>query len=147
MKLRMLCVLAVGVLLAADDAKDAAKKDQEKMAGEWSLVSAERDGQPLPEELVKTIKRVFKGDEYTTTKDGDVIGKAKFKLDPSKKPKHIDFTPSEGAEAGQALEGIYELDGDKLKICYSQSGEKRPGEFSTKEGSGRTLGVWKRDKP
>src|SRR5262249_31432880 len=146
MRLRLLAILAVGLLLAADDAKDAAKKDQENMAGEWSLVSAERDGQAAPEDFIKGIKRVVKGDDYTITKGDETVGKGKFKLDASKKPRHIDFKPSEGAAAGQTLEGIYELDGDKLKVCYSQGGGKRPTEFVSKEGSGLTLSIWKREK-
>ena len=41
--------------------------------------------------------------------------------------------------------GIYLLDGDNLKICFS--GSKRPTEFVTKPKSGTALIVLKRLKP
>jgi hypothetical protein len=44
------------------------------------------------------------------------------------------------------LLGIYELDGDTVKFCFGGPGKERPTEFTTKEGSMRTLSVWKRDK-
>jgi NADH-quinone oxidoreductase subunit H len=57
--------------LAAADEKDA-KKEMAKLQGEWSMISGEHDGIKLPEENVKTAKRVCKGDE-STVKFGDVL--------------------------------------------------------------------------
>ena len=34
-----------------------AKKDQEKLQGDWTLQSGERDGESFPEDVVKTLKR------------------------------------------------------------------------------------------
>ena len=38
--------------------------------------------------------------------------------------------------------GIYELDGDKLKVCFTYPGGQRPKEFSDK----LLMMVWKREK-
>jgi len=74
------------------------------------------------------------------------VMKAKFKIDPIKKPKTIDYTVTDGPEKGKTVLGIYELDGDTVKFCFSAPDKERPSEFTAKEGSGRTLSLWKRNK-
>ena len=73
---------------------EAAKKDLAALQGEWSMVSGSADGQPMPDEMLKQMKRICKGDETTTTMAGQLFIKAKITLDPSKKPKTIDYQMS-----------------------------------------------------
>jgi len=141
----ILFVIVCPLLLFADDS-DAIKKDIAQLQGEWSMVSGEIDKQPMPEALLKGSKRVAKGDETTVTIGGMLFMKAKFTVDPSKKPKTIDYMMTEGLTKGKTQLGIYELDGDMVKFCFAKPGQDRPTEFVTKEGSGRTLSVWKREK-
>jgi hypothetical protein len=42
--------------------------------------------------------------------------------------------------------GIYELNGDTLRICRAEAGEERPMEFKSKEGTQTILSVAKRQK-
>ena len=42
--------------------------------------------------------------------------------------------------------GIYELDGDTYKYCLAPAGKPQPTEFSSKAGTGHSLGVSKREK-
>jgi hypothetical protein len=52
-----------------------------------------------------------------------------------------------GPEKGYTALGIYELDGDTLRICHTWKGQrKRPEKFAIAEGSGLVLAVWKREK-
>lgn len=141
----ILLLTACPLLLVAGDS-DAVKKDMTQLQGEWSMVSGEIDKQPMPEALLKGSKRVAKGDETTVTIGGMLFMKAKFTVDPSKKPKTIDYMMTEGLTKGKTQLGIYELDGDTVKFCFAKPGQDRPTEFVTKEGSGRTLSVWKREK-
>src|SRR5262245_41243290 len=109
MRTRLIVIAAVALCLAADAPKDDAKKDQEKLQGEWTLVSGERDGETLPEDLVKSLKRTVTGDKVAVSRDGQDLSKGTFTLDPSKKPKTIDVK-LEGSD--QPVQGIYEIDGD-----------------------------------
>jgi uncharacterized protein (TIGR03067 family) len=81
----------------------------------------------------------------TITIAGKVFFKAKFTIDPTKKPRAIDYAMTEGPTKGKTHLGIYELDGDTVKFCFAAPGKDRPTEFTAKEGSQRTLSVWKRD--
>jgi uncharacterized protein (TIGR03067 family) len=69
-----------------------------------------------------------------------------YKLDPSKKPAEIDLSPTAGEIKGKVFPGIYELDGDSLKLCRNQPGQKRPNEFVSNKGSDEVLLILKRVK-
>src|SRR5436305_3969164 len=122
------------------------KKERAKLEGEWTMVSGEIDGQPMPDAFVKTGKRVAKGNETTVTIGGNVFLKATYTIDPAKKPKTIDYTMTDGPTKGKMQYGIYELDNDTLRFCFASPGKDRPTEFTAKAGEGRTLSVWKRVK-
>ena len=128
------------------NAKKKSEKDLAALQGEWVMVSGSADGQSMPEEMLKQMKRVCKGDELTVTMAGEVFFKAKITIDPSHKPKTIDYEMIEGPTKGKRQLGIYELDGDTFKACFGPAGGERPAEFSSKSGERRTLSVWKRHK-
>jgi uncharacterized protein (TIGR03067 family) len=145
--MRVIVPLIAGlVLVGAARAEDAARKEMSKLEGEWSMVSGEANGQSMPKDSVKSGKRVAKDGETTVTIGGQVYLKAKFSIDPTKKPRAIDYTMTEGPTKGKTHLGIYELDGDTVKFCFAAPGKDRPTDFTAKEGSERTLSVWKRDK-
>jgi RNA polymerase sigma-70 factor (ECF subfamily) len=163
LKLAALVVLAVLVAgggltlslrqtLAADDAKKPPAKqtppkeeakpkpDAEKLQGTWAIVSAERGGVAVPDD-VKKWKTIVKDDKWTVWFTETQSKESTFKLDPAATPRGIDITgPEGGVEAG-----IYKLEGDKLTICYELGPDsKRPGEFRTEPGSKQVLLVLQR---
>ena len=140
----MLMALAVGLLAGADGAEDAVKKEKQRLEGEWSMVSGEIDRQPLPAEYVKGARRIARGGETTVLIGGRLFMKARYTVDPGKNPRTIDYVMTGGPTRGKTQLGIYELDGDTVKFCFASPGKERPQDFTTKEGSGRTLSVWKR---
>jgi uncharacterized protein (TIGR03067 family) len=142
-------VIAVAVVAlvsaGAGVGEDDVKKEMTQLEGAWSMVSGVASGQALPKEFVETGKRVAKDGETTITLRGEVFFKARFKIDPSKTPKTIDYDMTEGPTTGKTHLGIYERDGDTVKFCFGAPGQERPTDFTSKEGSQRTLSVWKRD--
>lgn len=143
MRSMIFVALLAGVGFTAQDTKDEAKKALDQLQGTWKLVSATRDGKDMPEETVKTFKSAINRDKLTIARDGKTVEEGKLNLDPTKTPKVIDIVFGDGSKT--AL-GIYELDGDTFKVCYSKPAGDRPKEFSAKEGSGQTLSIWRREK-
>ena len=139
-------VIAALALIGPTGAEDAVKKEMAQLEGEWSMVSGEANGVSLPKDTVKSGKRVAKDGETTITFGGEVYFKAKFSIDPAKKPKAIDYKMTEGPTKGKTHLGIYEVDGDTVKFCFAAPGKDRPTDFTAKEGSQQTLSVWKRAK-
>jgi uncharacterized protein (TIGR03067 family) len=143
-KAKLLLVVAVGLALVAADKPDAKKEDKDAIQGTWTFVSGERNGEEPPDN-VKSMKLTFKGDMVTAVV-GDKTQEAKFTLDPSKKPKEISLTMKRDGQE-RTVHGIYELDGDTLKICHSEKDDgPLPKEFSGKKDSKQALMVFKRAK-
>ena len=136
-----LLVLAAGLLVAAD----APSEDAKKLEGTWVLTAGDNDGKKLAEEVLKSGRLTIDGDKHTV-KVGDTTYKGTHKLDPTKKPKTMDITDTEGPFKDKTVLAIFELDGDEFKICYSLPGKDRPKDFAAKEGTGYHCHVWKREK-
>jgi len=146
----LLTVVAAGLVLSTSLAadKDDAKKDQEALQGAWRAESSERGGKAQGE-AAKEHLLVFEKDTFTIKRGDQVLLKVTFKLDPTKKPKAIDMTVTEGRgddDKGKEVHGIYELTKDGLRWCTSEPGNAdRPKEFTTKEGSKDLLVTLKKE--
>jgi uncharacterized protein (TIGR03067 family) len=112
------------------------------MQGEWTMVVGSADGQQMPEGMRKQMKRVCTGNETVTTMSGQDYVKAKFKLDPSKSPKTIDYDMTGGFTKGQKALGIYEVSDDTFKACFAKPGAARPTKLEG--GKGVTFSIWKK---
>jgi internalin A len=143
MRACILLALTAGTLVGADAAPgEAAKKEQAKLQGTWTVASAERDGKPDP--ALAKAKVVIAGDKFSRTSPGGQKAEGTLKLDPAKKT--LDATLTDGPDKGKTLEGTYALEGDTLKICYGAPGKPRPAELTSKPGSGHLLLVLHKEK-
>jgi uncharacterized protein (TIGR03067 family) len=127
--------------------KEADKKtDNEKLQGTWKVVSGESEGKEAPIDELKQATWVFKGDKLIVTKATE-SHESDYKIDPTQKPKTIDVTPRQGPEEekDKTFPGIYQLDGDTLKLCMNGPDMERPTEFVTKEGTRLMLLSLKRE--
>jgi uncharacterized protein (TIGR03067 family) len=129
------------------DRREAARKDLERLQGTWTLVAMENEGNPLPPEHFEGWSAVYEGDALTLKAGDQVRRRGVVTLDPSRTPKAINTWDMDGPYEDQTLAGIYDLDGDTLKLCFSRPGQERPTKFVTKEGPGFLLVVYKRKKP
>jgi RNA polymerase sigma factor (sigma-70 family) len=112
------------------------KTDAEKLLGEWKVVSAKMTQGLDPNADIAEYKDSvwkFDGKEFAVTR-GKESYKLAYRLDPSKKPKEIDIGKDlNGKNDRRPYEGIYELDGDKLKVCYTVF-NLRPADYSMARG-------------
>lgn len=118
---------------------DAVAKALKELQGEWLTVEAEENKNELEKSIVRRQNRrvTVKGSSWTMERVvNDKIGvyKGKFDIDPKK--KSFDWIGK--GPMGNAVEwiGIYELNGDTLKVCYRYNNDgtaKRPKDFSTSD--------------
>jgi uncharacterized protein (TIGR03067 family) len=133
-------------------------KELEEFRGDWALVK-----QTLPDGTVRRYRAVrpifsdenlaFDGRKlvteltYCDPTDTMVEG---VELDPKQAPKWIDLTLLDASfplvkRKGQTRRGIYEFDGDRLRLCVGDYGAKRPTGFQP--GKGHDIYEYKRIKP
>ena len=142
MRIHPLLLLPVGLLIAADAKDDdAANKELKKLSGTYVMVSGESKAEKLSEDRIKDAKLMIDGTEYTASFGGDTV-KGTMKVDPTKAPKEIEATDSEG----KTMLGIYKFENGQFTVCFAPPGKERPKEFSIKNGTGDFIHVWKKEK-
>jgi uncharacterized protein (TIGR03067 family) len=140
-------------MAAGGPTKDASPKgDLEKLQGTWLTVSLVNDGKTLmddksPPKEGPVTKLVYDGDRWIIKVGDKVVASGVFKIDSTRKPKEIDILDESGIRNEKAKLGIYELDGDTYKYCLAPAGKPRPTGFTSKEGTGHSLGVMRRGQP
>ena len=135
-------------LTAAGDDKDKAiKEDRKKYEGTWQVVSLEVNGNKSAEEDAKKITVVNEADgKWAIEVEGKVVARGTSEIDPTKKPKTVDLTMTEGEDKGKTSLGIYEFGEDSRKVCLAPAGKARPAEFSSTAANGHVFAVLKRMK-
>ena len=141
---RILYFAIPAVLLIAAKPADDAKKDLEKLQGEWFMAELEIDGKPVPDEKIEGTMLTIKGDKYIVSVK-DKKHEVTITLDPSKDPKAIDMSFSDGTDAPKVGKGIYKIDGDTFVLVRAQATDsERPTSFGTWPNSGCFMVTWKR---
>ncbi len=119
------------------------------LRGGWVIVGVEKNGKKLAGfsaavwefRAGQIIKKSSKSPTAFTT--------SKFVADATKNPKEINLTVGAAPPGGVAnsLPGIYQVEGDTLKLCYSplnKANNMRPNMFQTIANDGFTLYTLKR---
>ena len=102
------------------------KNGEAKLQGVWNVIKMEAGGKQAPAANIKGAHFLIKGDKISIS--GKVEDLRRYRID-AVRPKEIDLF---GAPGNEFSKGIYEIDGDMLKLCFSQSTkEDRPKNFDT----------------
>ena len=92
-----------------EDKDEAIKKDRKYIEGTWRVVALEVNGNKAKEEDARKITVVNGSDgTWSIRVDDKEIDKGTSTIDPTKKPKTIDFTPTRVKSNGKLHLGIYE---------------------------------------
>ena len=128
--LGLLAVAACGLAVAAPipKEKDKPKKDEDVIQGTWAMEKF--DGGQAPPAGLGPIQMTFKDGKLAVEFGGKLMDQGTYKMDPTAKLKTIDLTNGPATALG-----IYELDGDTLRICVGDDamGAGRPTELKGNE--------------
>ena len=135
------------LLAGGQDITEAIRKDRAALQGTWKVTASTSKGEKVPAEDLKALFLIFRGDAILIREGGKSAENFSYLLDPTKKIKEIDLTLKVGAQAGKVDRGIYQIDGDTLRICIqSNKDAPRPREFRSPAGSDLWLVVLQRTK-
>jgi uncharacterized protein (TIGR03067 family) len=138
-------LLVCGFLIWAGDGQkpDQGKGDLDQMQGNWHAVAMEGKGKAKSADDVKKFQLIVNKDAFTVKLDGADHLSGKLVLRADKKPKQVDLVQ----ETGPLYKGIYEINGQRLKMCVcisSDADSERPKNLATKEDSENACITWER---
>ena len=131
------CLLAgCGVSHAATDADDS-----RAWQGTWKMVSCTHNGEPQSGD----VQWIVKNDRYTIRLSGKT-GTDPHVMTLDAKQKHIDVFHHDTPKGtwGGSFKGIYEIQGNTLKVCYDLKGQRYPKSFEAGRGSSQVLYTFQR---
>lgn len=127
-------LLVAGMLTAADDPES--RKLLKNLDGAYRVTAVEKAGDAPPKEFLESLEKVtIKGNKFSITFRGG--GKAEEKsatidVDATKKPATINLKPDDGEKRDQTVQGIIQIEGDVVKICWTDDANlPRPTKFET----------------
>jgi uncharacterized protein (TIGR03067 family) len=130
-------------------AQEPGNKDRDALQGTWNVSKFVVAGKDGAEDLNKKVTFVIAGDSLTVKLDKDTLSEGKFVLDQAPSPKHITVTSTTAADKGETKLGIYEIDGDMLKLCFSledAGAMRRPADFTSNNDRMTLVAVLQRAK-
>jgi len=144
----MLPAIMLAALLSQFPTADAKVQDLAALDGTWKPTSAQRGDLESSEEELERQRMTIRNSRYwvpSGKREGYKPNLVEIRIDATKTPKHIDFVVVEGPNVGMTELGIYELNGDELKVC---SGKSRPTKFEARVDDWNALVVtYQRVKP
>jgi len=123
------------------------QSDADKIRGVWSVVCAHSDGHRMLLYQACGMVITIDGERIVMQEAGRRTASAiLYKLDPTQQPKAIDLVcPSPHAEQSTYL-GIYQFDGNLLRLTWRIGGGPRPMTFSSVPEPGLALLVLKKER-
>jgi len=107
--------------------------------GHWQPIRAELDGQAAPALALDRMDFVISERGYTVSFGSKVYDSGSFTHTDST----LRMTAQQGPNEGRVVAAIYQLVGDRLRVCYALDGTA-PLEFKTAPGSQRYLVTYRR---
>jgi uncharacterized protein (TIGR03067 family) len=123
--------------------RQVAEPELKKLEGTWKVTSVINEGAEVPEKQLENLKVAIAGDQVTIKIEGkDEM--LRLTIDPTRKPVTVDLCPEDKTD--EAVKGIYQLDKDTLKVCFTQPGSERPREIDSKKGDRSVLITLRREQ-
>jgi uncharacterized protein (TIGR03067 family) len=95
--------------------------------GTWVPIAADVSGQALVVEELRVSRLVLNDGGYQIIDRADhVVDCGDYRVDDSVYPQTMDIVGVSGPYAGRVMLAIYELEGDRLKVCYDLEASARP---------------------
>ena len=108
--------------------------------GNWRPVRAELDGQEAPAMALDRMEMVLSEQRYVVRFAGEVHDQGVWCVTATT----LILTGQHGANDGREIPAIYQLAGDRLRVCYGLDGTV-PTEFKTGVNSQRYLVTYRRN--
>lgn len=110
-----------------------------RLHGIWQPVRAELDGEAAPALALERMELVLRDGTYAVSFAGTIHDGGAF----THTDASLTLTARVGPHSGRVIPAIYQLVGDRLRVCYGVDGTA-PTAFATSANSARYLVTYRR---
>lgn len=111
--------------------------------GTWQMIRAEMAGEVAPDLVTSQMQVRLLGGTYEVSFGGEISDRGTYLEASVPSRQTLVLQGVAGVNAGRTIPCIYQLVGDRLRVCYGLDGVL-PAEFSTRVGDARYLAVYRR---
>lgn len=115
----------------------------DSLHGRWQMLRAELSGEAAPPPVAERTTLEFTAGRYSVRFAGEVHDCGAFFATTTPEFNTLVLHGESGPNAGRTLACIYQLVGDRLRICYGLDGVA-PTSFTTSANSRRYLATYRR---
>jgi uncharacterized protein (TIGR03067 family) len=117
------------------------------LEGRWQPVRAELGGLAAPDEVLEKTEVEFIAGRYRVRFAGQVADRGTYTfVHEADAPGLLTLTGAEGTNAGRTIPSLFQLVGNRLRICYGMGGT-RPLRFAAEIGTEHYLVTYRRKTP
>ena len=116
---------------------------ENQLHGTWAMIRAEYAGEEAPETVASHTTVEFSDAGYRVRFSGQIVDEGTLKVNPADPAKKLVLVGTSGTNKGCTLPCIYQLVGDRLRVCYGIDGIP-PLDFTTRSGQNRYLATYRR---
>jgi uncharacterized protein (TIGR03067 family) len=104
------------------------------LPGAWVPVAANVSGKELLVAELRVKYLVFDGHDYSIIdRSNQIVDRGEYLVNENATPQTLDIVGRDGPNAGRSMLAIFELDGDRLTVCYDLQGNSRPVDMLPQE--------------
>lgn len=117
-----------------------------QLEGTWQMIRAELAGESAPDLVVEGTEVTLTRGGYVVRFSGLIVDRGSLQVGGLLPPQTLVLRGVEGPNAGRTIPCLYQLMGDRLRICYGLDGVQ-PTEMKTHAGEQRYLATYRRQPP
>ena len=112
----------------------------------WRAVYSEVEGEMTPINDFSALILEHAGNTFTVANKGATVDEGTFSVNVTVTPHELVYIYSKGQPQflGAPRRGIFQIEGNTLKLCMSPIGHPSPAEFNTRPNSQVVLNIWQR---
>jgi uncharacterized protein (TIGR03067 family) len=114
----------------------------QNLIGTWELIRAEQGGEPSPDLIALRVELEIAAKSYTVRFGGQIADRGALRLDST---ATLTLTGGDGPNRGRTIPCIFQIAGDRLRICYGMDGTT-PKAFASPTGSMHYLATYRRKR-
>ena len=104
------------------------------LEGAWVPIAASVSGKELLVAELRVKYLVLDGHDYNIIdRSNQIVDRGEYLVNDSAKPSTIDIVGRDGPNAGRSLLAIFELQDNRLTVCYNLEGQNRPANMQAQD--------------